>query len=376
MTRLGRLYLALFIANGAAVVLLWWYGLASSAPAGLAGALNAAGRLTALLGTYLLLAQLVLRTHVTWLVAAFAKDALRSAHTWNAYAAFGLIAAHVLTQIVGYGMQDRVDPLTELGLLVAHYEGMVAAVAGFLLLTGLTIISLERLRHRIAWPTWRALHLYMYAAVLLAVPHEIATGSDFVDAPLAVAYWTALEAVVLGILLAARVPSVWRSIVAAGRPHGATAGVAALVVAAYLLGMVKLAPAPPSRERAAAATTRGVARASAPASVAAAPTATPPAGMAGATMTVEGEAIETPYGSARVRVVLSGGRITDVEPLAMPSATKRSKTISNAVEPWLRKRAISAQGAQFDVLSGATYTSRAYMASLETAMRAAGVEQP
>jgi uncharacterized protein with FMN-binding domain len=93
-------------------------------------------------------------------------------------------------------------------------------------------------------------------------------------------------------------------------------------------------------------------------------------------MTVEGEAIETPYGSARVRVVLSGGRITDVEPLAMPSATKRSKTISNAVEPWLRKRAISAQGAQFDVLSGATYTSRAYMASLETAMRAAGVEQP
>ena len=372
MTRLARLYLALFVANALAVAAVWWYGLEPTTPAGPAAVLNAVGRLTALVGTYLLLVQLVLRTHVPWLVSAVGKDRLRAAHTWNAYAAFGLIGTHVVTQIVGYAVQDRVDLVNEVALLVLHYDGIVTAIVGFVLLAGLTIVSLERFRHRIPWPTWRALHLYMYAAVLLAVPHEIATGSDFADAPLAVAYWTALELVVFGILLSARLPSMWSARVAAGRPGGAVAGVAALIVGAYLLGSVRFVPALPAREDA-AATPRGSARpSSGPAALAATPT---PGPVAGASFAVDGDSIETPYGSARVRIVLTAGHITDVEALALPSATKRSRTISTAVEPWLRKRAIEAQTAQFDVLSGATYTSRAYMESLETAMRTAGLER-
>ncbi|HEU5288217.1 MAG TPA: ferric reductase-like transmembrane domain-containing protein, partial [Candidatus Limnocylindria bacterium] len=154
MTRLARLYLALFVANALAVAAVWWYGLEPTTPAGPAAVLNAVGRLTALVGTYLLLVQLVLRTHVPWLVSAVGKDRLRTAHTWNAYAAFGLIGTHVVTQIVGYAVQDRVDLVNEVALLVLHYDGVVTAIVGFALLAGLTIVSLERFRHRIPWPTW------------------------------------------------------------------------------------------------------------------------------------------------------------------------------------------------------------------------------
>jgi uncharacterized protein with FMN-binding domain len=360
----ARALVALFIANGAAAVLIWWAGLEPSALETVSGRVNAAGRITALVGTYLVLVQLILRTHVPWLVRAFGKDALKAAHTRNAYVAFALIGAHATLQVVGYALQDRVGVIAELGLLVAHYDGMILAIAGTAMLAALTLIAIDQIRHRVPWPVWRALHLYTYVAIALSVPHMIATGSDFIDAPVAVAYWTALEATVLAILVAARVPPVWHAVIAAGRPHPAVVAAGTFAIAAYLVGTVRLSPALETPVAAATPIGLGVAR----------PSATPAAGSS--LVAVDGDIIDTPYGNAQVRVILAAGRIVDVEPMLLPSATRHSRTISNAAEPWLRKRAIAAQSAQFDVLSGATYTSRAYMASLESALRAAGVELP
>lgn len=375
MTRLGRACVALFLASGVVVVLIWWAGLDRHTFDTLAGGLNSAGRITALVGTYLILVQLILRTHVPWLVTAFGKDALKTWHTRNAYLAFGLISAHVVLQVVGYAMADRVDIASELGLLVLHYEGMVLGIVGFVLLAALTLLAIDPIRHRLPWPAWRALHLYTYVAIALSVPHEIGTGNDFIDAPLAIAYWTGLELVVLGILVAARVPPVWRAATAAGRPHPAIVAIGALVIATYLVGTVRLSPAPPAELAVASPTPRGTVQ-PAPSPTAAATRPSPTAHVSTGTAVVVGEGFETPYGTAQVRLILSDGRIADVEPILMPSATKRSKTISSSVEPWLRKRAIAAQSAQFDILSGATYTSRAYQASLDSALRAAGLEQP
>jgi uncharacterized protein with FMN-binding domain len=250
---------------------------------------------------------------------------------------------------------------------------MILAIAGTALLATLTLIAIDQIRHRVPWPVWRALHLYTYVAIALSVPHMIATGSDFMDAPVAVAYWTALEATVLAILVATRVPPMWRAVVAAGRPHPAVVAAGAFAIAAYLVGTVRLSPAPEGPLVVVEPTPGATARlTAAPTAAAARPSPAPPAGSSVAA--IEGEVVDTPYGSAQVRVILSVGRIVDVEPILLPSATKRSRTISNSAEAWLRKRAITAQSAEFDVLSGATYTSRAYMASLESALRAAGAE--
>jgi len=108
-------------------------------------------------------------------------------------------------------------------------------------------------------------------------------------------------------------------------------------------------------------------------SMAPSPTAAPTFG-SGGSLVVQGDEVETPYGRLQLRVVFTDGHITDIESLEMPAATKRSQTISTSVEPWLRKRAIAAQSADFDVLSGATYTSFAYQRSLLTALKAIGAD--
>lgn len=367
MSRSGPAFLALFTANLIAVLACWWVGLDGRDFTTAGGTLNAAGRLTALVGTYLLLVQLVLRTHVPRLVGAFGKDALKRLHTWNGNIAVGLISAHVVLQIVGYAVQERVDVIRETWQLLTAYEGMLLAFAGFVLLVGLTVVALDGLRHRIAWPTWRALHLYSYAAVALSLPHIFAAGSDFIDARAAVVYWVILEAAVLGVLLVLRVPRFWRATTTIGRPHPAVLAIGSLVIATYLIGNIRVTPVSATAVPSPQART-------APPSPTVSPQRTAPPGIGDASLVVQGDEIDTPYGTLQVRLVLSSGRIADVEPVLMPAATKRSRTISVSVEPFLRQRAIAAQSADFDILSGATYTSRAYQASLESALHTAGLD--
>lgn len=83
--------------------------------------------------------------------------------------------------------------------------------------------------------------------------------------------------------------------------------------------------------------------------------------------TVTGQLEETRFGPVQVQVTISGGRITEVTALQLPSGG-RSGRISSFAEPALRSEALSAQSANIDIVSGATYTSDAYAASLQSAL--------
>jgi uncharacterized protein with FMN-binding domain len=74
------------------------------------------------------------------------------------------------------------------------------------------------------------------------------------------------------------------------------------------------------------------------------------------------------YGPVQVRVVYSNGKIVDVAALQMPTAESRSVQIAQRSAPILRSEALSAQSAQINTVSGATYTSKAYNASLQSAI--------
>jgi uncharacterized protein with FMN-binding domain len=73
------------------------------------------------------------------------------------------------------------------------------------------------------------------------------------------------------------------------------------------------------------------------------------------------------FGDVQVQLVISGGRITDVRPLQMPTHA-RSGAISNYAGPQLRSEVLQAQSAQIDTVSGATYTSQAYAQSTQAAL--------
>jgi uncharacterized protein with FMN-binding domain len=86
------------------------------------------------------------------------------------------------------------------------------------------------------------------------------------------------------------------------------------------------------------------------------------------TSVATGKAIATPYGNAQVRVTVRAGRIVNVEALQLQGSDPKSVQISSSAEPLLRQSALAKQSAAIDAVTGATFTSASYQASLQSAL--------
>jgi uncharacterized protein with FMN-binding domain len=92
-----------------------------------------------------------------------------------------------------------------------------------------------------------------------------------------------------------------------------------------------------------------------------------------------GRRVSTRFGPVQVQVQVRAGtgELVDVAVVAYPDGDPTSRRINARALPQLRSEALSAQSARLDTISGATYTTRGYEASLQSAIdavRAAGVE--
>lgn len=90
------------------------------------------------------------------------------------------------------------------------------------------------------------------------------------------------------------------------------------------------------------------------------------------TVQADGPTVGTPYGPVQVQVTVAGGQLVDVVALQLPGGNGESYQINAYAAPRLREMALQAQTANIDVVSGATFTSRAYAESLQGALDAAG----
>ena len=84
--------------------------------------------------------------------------------------------------------------------------------------------------------------------------------------------------------------------------------------------------------------------------------------------TYTGTSEQTRFGNVQVEVVVSGGKITDVTALHLTDAEGRSVQISNYAAPILRQEVLASQSATVSNVSGATYTTDAYLSSLQSAL--------
>ena len=92
--------------------------------------------------------------------------------------------------------------------------------------------------------------------------------------------------------------------------------------------------------------------------------------------TYTGDAETTRFGTTQVSVTVAGGRITEVATLQLNQADPRSVQISESATPTLRTEVLAQQTAAVDTVSGATWTSAAYEASLQSALDRAGFTAP
>lgn len=193
--------LTLFVGNALVVLAFWWVSTGTQPMRSPGDVLNAIGRVTGLLGTYLVLWQLLLMTRQPWLDAAFGLDRLAIVHRWNGYLALGLLAGHAVFQTLGYQLLDGLGTLAQIADFVTAYDGVLPAIAGLGLLMAVVAISIGITRRRLAYETWYFVHLYTYLGIALAFAHEVAVGADFIANRAFTAYWLLLYAAVAACLL-------------------------------------------------------------------------------------------------------------------------------------------------------------------------------
>ena len=89
--------------------------------------------------------------------------------------------------------------------------------------------------------------------------------------------------------------------------------------------------------------------------------------------TYTGTSVSTRFGDVQVEVTIGGGQITDVTALELTDKEQKSVSISDRAAPLLRSEVLAAQSADVSTISGATYTSDAYLSSLQSALDQAGL---
>jgi predicted ferric reductase len=140
------------------------------------------GRLTALLGGYLALIEVLLLARLPFLERLIGFDRLTSWHRWNGHAVLYLVLAHVVFSVWGFAGQDfppRSWSDEYWGLMTnGAFPGMIVATIGTVLLIVVLLSSLAIARRRLNYELWYAVHFTAYAGIALAWFHEIPVGNE------------------------------------------------------------------------------------------------------------------------------------------------------------------------------------------------------
>src|ERR1700680_934884 len=120
----------------------------------------AIGRVTGVVGTYLVLVMVVLVARLAPLERAIGQDRLVRWHRWLAPWPLSLITVHVVAITIGYAAAAKSGAWRELWLLVTGVPNILAAVAGFTLVVLAAVTSWRVARRRLKYETWWAVDLY------------------------------------------------------------------------------------------------------------------------------------------------------------------------------------------------------------------------
>lgn len=192
------------VANGLLIVGMWVRHGGIDELATPAGAATAIGQVTALLGTYLALVQLVLMSRSPWIERVLGLDRLTSWHRWVGFACVWLLVGHAVFTTLGFALTAGSGILDEVGSLLFDYPWVLMATVGLLMLLAVAVTSMRAARRRVSYETWFGIHLYAYLGIALAFLHELVVGSDFVGDTVAVWYWVGLYVVTIGLVVAFR----------------------------------------------------------------------------------------------------------------------------------------------------------------------------
>ena len=122
---------------------LWLRHGGVAAATGPGGPLTAVGQITALVGTYAVLVQLLLMSRIAWIERAIGLDRLAVWHRWTGFATVWLLGAHVVFTTAGYAQGDKLSLWGQTRNFLSHYPDVLMAWVGFALFIAIAVTSVR-----------------------------------------------------------------------------------------------------------------------------------------------------------------------------------------------------------------------------------------
>jgi predicted ferric reductase len=176
-----------------------------------ADGLNALGRFLGIVATVLMLVMVALASRAPFVERAVGHDKALRMHGAMGQPVFFLLLAHAVLVTLGYGMPTGLNLVDQTAWFWSHSRDIALAIVSLVVFVVVAATSIAAARRRWPYETWHAIHLFTYAAVALAVPHELTAGSTFRFNPGARAFLLGLYVVAFGSML------IWRFAVPAYR---------------------------------------------------------------------------------------------------------------------------------------------------------------
>jgi len=155
-------------------------------------ALDAISRLTALIGTDLLMIHLLLVARVPWIHKYYGQDKATVAHKKLGKPVLYFVVAHFVASLISFSITEGKNLIATWWWFITDIQDMLTATIALLLMVLVVVTSLNFARRKMGYRAWFYVHLLSYASVLLAVPHIFTSGSDIAGKPIQTIYWASL----------------------------------------------------------------------------------------------------------------------------------------------------------------------------------------
>lgn len=172
--------------------------LAFLADGGLAGIKNFSelfgplSRLSALVGTSLLIVHIALIARIPWIEKTLGLDKLTGYHKRLGKPVLYLLLIHLIFSTLAYAQISGSSPFEAFVDLNLNYLDVLLGTVGFALMLVVVVTSIRIARRKLSYEAWYLVHLLSYAAILLSIPHQLSLGTDFLAQPLLTSYFTLL----------------------------------------------------------------------------------------------------------------------------------------------------------------------------------------
>ncbi len=206
------LVVLLFVSGLATSVALWVFDTQPGAVNDTATLMLAAGRVTGLIGGYLLFIQLLMMSRVSWLEEwVGARDLLRW-HRWLGTSLTVSVLAHIVFIVYGYALTAETGVVDQGWSIITTMPEMLSAAAATIILVVISLISIRAAKSKLPYELWHLIHLTGYLVLLLGYGHQVASGADL-SGDFASIFWPALAALVISALVWGRlVEPIWLNV--------------------------------------------------------------------------------------------------------------------------------------------------------------------